>query len=220
LPEAYARCLHVQRQIHHGVKRIEDTQTREAFERSACFGDKCLDAMTEDRKYDIAVPLLSMIDVTNKLLTDYLKVVRRGFDDAEIRERVRGNLESLDVQYDRLWNLLNRETVASLKELSDSIDETKKELEEQPDPPGLPSDLPETVEDAVPPKAAELPVPLTPREVEVLKLMALGLSDRQIGERLFISPRTASDHVSNILRKLDVSTRAEAAAWAARSGIV
>ena len=57
---------------------------------------------------------------------------------------------------------------------------------------------------------------LTPRERAVLELLARGLSNRQIGKELFISTKTASVHVSNILRKLGVSNRVEAAAIAVR----
>jgi DNA-binding NarL/FixJ family response regulator len=60
---------------------------------------------------------------------------------------------------------------------------------------------------------------LTPREVEVLRLVAEGRSNRQVAEALFISAKTASVHVSNILAKLGVSTRVEAAAIAHRSGL-
>ena len=55
---------------------------------------------------------------------------------------------------------------------------------------------------------------LTSRERDVLELIGVGLSDKEIGEALSISPRTASKHVANILRKLDVSTRSAAAARA------
>ncbi|GAA2931040.1 LuxR family transcriptional regulator [Streptomyces enissocaesilis] len=57
---------------------------------------------------------------------------------------------------------------------------------------------------------------LTPREQDVLRLVAAGRSNRQIAEELYISPKTASVHVSNILAKLGVSGRGEAAAMAHR----
>jgi DNA-binding CsgD family transcriptional regulator len=60
---------------------------------------------------------------------------------------------------------------------------------------------------------------LTPREVEVLALVAAGRTNREIGAELYVSEKTASVHVSNILRKLQVSTRVEAAAVAQRLGL-
>jgi DNA-binding NarL/FixJ family response regulator len=60
---------------------------------------------------------------------------------------------------------------------------------------------------------------LTPREAEVLGLVAAGRTNRQIGEQLFVSDKTASVHVSNILRKLGVNSRVDAAAVAQRLGI-
>ena len=61
---------------------------------------------------------------------------------------------------------------------------------------------------------------LTQREREVLCLLAGGATNRAIASRLFISPKTASVHVSRILTKLDASTRTEAAALAHASGLV
>ena len=60
---------------------------------------------------------------------------------------------------------------------------------------------------------------LTPREREVAALVAEGLSNRQIAVRLVVSERTADVHVSNILRKLDLTSRAQLAAWAVRAGL-
>ncbi|MCX4470877.1 AAA family ATPase [Micromonospora sp. NBC_01655] len=61
---------------------------------------------------------------------------------------------------------------------------------------------------------------LTVREQEVLRLVAEGLSNSRIAERLFISPKTASVHVSRIIAKLDVGNRVEAAAVAHRLGLL
>jgi DNA-binding NarL/FixJ family response regulator len=69
------------------------------------------------------------------------------------------------------------------------------------------------------PPAPAAQLGLTPREVEVLALVAAGRSNRQIAQALFISPRTASVHVSNILAKLGVAGRVEAAAVAHRLGL-
>jgi DNA-binding NarL/FixJ family response regulator len=51
---------------------------------------------------------------------------------------------------------------------------------------------------------------LSPREIEVLQLVAEGLTDRQIGERLSISAKTVSEHVENVRNKLGASNRASA----------
>ncbi len=55
---------------------------------------------------------------------------------------------------------------------------------------------------------------LTPREHEVVALLASGLSNRDIARKLFISPATAARHVANILAKLGFSSRSQVAAWA------
>jgi DNA-binding CsgD family transcriptional regulator len=72
--------------------------------------------------------------------------------------------------------------------------------------------------DAPPPDPAA-GLGLTGREVEVLRLLADGRTNRQIGEQLFISAKTASVHVSRILMKLGVANRAEAAGTAHRMGL-
>ncbi len=61
---------------------------------------------------------------------------------------------------------------------------------------------------------------LTVREIEVLRLLAQGNSTREISETLFISPRTAATHITNILGKLDMSSRTAAVAYAMRTGLV
>ena len=61
---------------------------------------------------------------------------------------------------------------------------------------------------------------LTAREIEVLALVAQGISNQEIGERLFISSFTVKRHIANILTKLDLPTRAAAAAYAIREGLL
>ena len=61
---------------------------------------------------------------------------------------------------------------------------------------------------------------LTPRELDVLKLVAQGLSNPDIARRLFLSEHTVHRHLANILRKLGLSSRAGAAAWGVRTGLV
>jgi pimeloyl-ACP methyl ester carboxylesterase/DNA-binding CsgD family transcriptional regulator len=64
------------------------------------------------------------------------------------------------------------------------------------------------------------PVPLTPREREIVALIGQGLSNREIAEVLFISTRTAERHVANIFDKLGVNTRAQVAVWATATGLI
>jgi DNA-binding CsgD family transcriptional regulator len=68
--------------------------------------------------------------------------------------------------------------------------------------------------------AAQPPAGLSAREIEVLRLVAAGLTNRAIADALTISERTVDRHVSNIFTKLDVSTRAAATAFAYRYGLV
>lgn len=77
------------------------------------------------------------------------------------------------------------------------------------------------LDDAAPQAAEpEAPFGLTEREREVLALVAAGRSNGQIASALYISPKTASVHVSNILTKLGVSGRVAAAGVAHRLGLV
>lgn len=73
---------------------------------------------------------------------------------------------------------------------------------------------------AVAPAQAAQAEPLTPREQEVLRLLALGLGNDEIAETLFIAKRTVQNHVSNIYGKLGLDSRAEAVLYAIRHGIV
>jgi DNA-binding CsgD family transcriptional regulator len=70
-----------------------------------------------------------------------------------------------------------------------------------------------------PPDSGQTSHGLTPRELEVLRLLAAGYTNPQIGEALYISRKTASHHVSSVLAKLGVATRVEAAGVAHRLGL-
>jgi len=63
-------------------------------------------------------------------------------------------------------------------------------------------------------------VPLTNRELQVLRHVAMGLSNREIGRSLGISIETVKEHVQNILRKLEANDRTQAAVWAVKKGLV
>ncbi|HEX4416155.1 MAG TPA: response regulator transcription factor [Lacipirellulaceae bacterium] len=63
-------------------------------------------------------------------------------------------------------------------------------------------------------------VPLTPRESEVLKQVALGLTNKEIAKMLHISYETVKEHVGHILQKLGVGDRTQAAVWAVRRNLV
>jgi DNA-binding NarL/FixJ family response regulator len=63
-------------------------------------------------------------------------------------------------------------------------------------------------------------IPLTNRETQVLRHVALGLSNKEIGRSLQISIETVKEHVQNILRKIAVTDRTQAAVWAVRKGLV
>jgi len=73
--------------------------------------------------------------------------------------------------------------------------------------------------ESMPPGEPSFPDGLTGREVEVLRLIAAGMSNRQIAHELFISPNTAANHVRSILAKTECLNRTQAAAYANRHGL-
>jgi HD-GYP domain-containing protein (c-di-GMP phosphodiesterase class II) len=70
------------------------------------------------------------------------------------------------------------------------------------------------------PRRREGPAGLTQREVEVLRLLAQGLSNKEIAERLVISPKTAGSHIEHIYAKIDASSRATASLFAMQHGLL
>ncbi|MCA9876844.1 MAG: response regulator transcription factor [Thermomicrobiales bacterium] len=81
-------------------------------------------------------------------------------------------------------------------------------------------DAPRAVPPPSPGPAPRVALGLTRRERQILSLLCQRLTDPEIAEQLFISPYTASKHVSNVLGKLGVANRREAAAFAVRHGLI
>jgi DNA-binding NarL/FixJ family response regulator len=73
---------------------------------------------------------------------------------------------------------------------------------------------------ATPRRSGEVEVPLTQRESEVLRQLAHGLTNKEIGQSLGISYETVKEHVQHILRKIGVNDRTQAAVWAVRKNLV
>ena len=73
---------------------------------------------------------------------------------------------------------------------------------------------------ATPRVSADVEVPLTQRESEVLRQLAFGLTNKEIAQALGISYETVKEHVQHVLRKIGVSDRTQAAVWAVRKGLV
>lgn len=104
---------------------------------------------------------------------------------------------------------------ASADEFIESIKRAYKG--EGPADGSWPAEIRETLAKRTDPVLDE--VPLTKREYQVLRHLAFGLSNREIGRSLSISIETVKEHVQNILRKLDAADRTEAAVWAVKRNL-
>lgn len=82
------------------------------------------------------------------------------------------------------------------------------------------ADLLQHVDNQGQPKPSQLSDPLSSRETEVLTLIARGLGNREIADALFVSEKTVKTHVANILQKLNVKSRTQAALYAMRENLV
>jgi LuxR family maltose regulon positive regulatory protein len=154
-----------------------------------------------------------------------LDEARRSFEDAVDLYRHAGapyELARARIELGRVLGALGRidPAVQEARRAVDLLSELKAELElsraralleslSRPGRPGRPSAKP------MPDRAG-----LTSREIEVLGLVAIGLSNHLIGERLFVSEHTVHRHLSNIFSKLSVSSRAAAVAQATRRGLL
>jgi DNA-binding CsgD family transcriptional regulator len=149
---------------------------------------------------------------------------RGELDTAETHLRTSLKLaEACDLPYERALTLLGRAGLEIAKgnrrEAVDLLGEVRRVGAELGARPLL--DRAERLTPMLsPPRTSEALYGLSARELEVLRLLVEGLSNKEIGDRLFISHRTAMQHVSSILRKLDVENRSAVAARAVRENLV
>jgi DNA-binding CsgD family transcriptional regulator len=222
---AYARCVEVQQRIHGLAGSIDEPRMSSQLTRITVLIDQILDVITEDAsdedaKDEVSGPLLALMQTTVDLLTHYGKLVRRGFDDAEVQERVRSSLATLDDGYEEFWTRINRIAVVDLEALSEMIDEMNKRL---PLPPEAHQELPARAAgpaQSVPPEIAKLIASLTPRQYTILCMLPSGKTDQEIADLLFNAKRTVTTHIGEIYAKINVRNRAEAVAFAVRWGLV
>jgi DNA-binding NarL/FixJ family response regulator len=184
----------------------------------ACNGKEAIDACRQHRPHvlvlDLNLPDISGVDVTRQLveigsevrililtavedersLFESIAAGARGYllKDASIDELVAG---IKTVAADKAV-LHPRSTLSLLNEFQRTMQSSKKPLEAY----------------------QKVVSSLTPREQEVLRLLGQGLSNKEIGERLVISEKTAKTHVANLLRRLGVKDRVAAAIFAVKAG--
>jgi hypothetical protein len=126
--EAYAISLGLQRKFRVAASHIADEELAEQLRRIASWIDRILQTIVEDDKNQASLTLINLTETTDDFLTAYLKVSRRGLVGSDARERVRGNLATLETAYERFYERLNRDAVVDLEALSDTIEFNLTEL--------------------------------------------------------------------------------------------
>lgn len=132
--------------------------------------------------------------------------------ETSLRERIGEHVWAAQARIGERWTLEEAVNMAL-----GWLQEVGVALEEAPPTPVRPGTPKPPAESESATTGVEL---LTRREIEVLRLLARGLSDKDIAEQLSISPRTAMTHVSNILAKLKVNRRSAASTVAIRAGLI
>jgi DNA-binding CsgD family transcriptional regulator len=216
---AYDECRRLQARIATLCGTMSDIRTRELTQQIVIHIDQIMEVIAEDNHPEICLKLIEPLTVTDTFLTNYAKLLRRGHDPAEMKERVRANLIMLDHGFGEIWQELIQETVVDLGKLSDVIEETIEQLPVPADVATLPPELPESVGQSHPPHVAALVASLTPRQLAILRILTTGRTDQEIADMLFISKRTVTTHLTEIYDKIRVRNRAEAVAFAVRWGL-
>jgi DNA-binding CsgD family transcriptional regulator len=216
---AYDECLRLHTHIMSLCGAIADLKTRDLVQRISTRIDQILEVVTEDDHPEVCLKLLEPLTVTDNFLAHYVKLLRRGHEPAEMKERVRANLTTLERGFADIWQELIQEAVVDLGKLSDVIEETIEQLPVPVDVASLPPELPEGAGRSHPPHIAALISALTPRQVAILRILTTGRTDQEIADMLFISKRTVTTHLTEIYDKIQVRNRAEAVAFAVRWGL-
>jgi NarL family two-component system response regulator LiaR len=154
---------------------------------------------------DLMMPEMDGIAATRAILADYPEIKIIAMTSFEDEKLVHGVLAAGAISY-LLKNVTSEELVKAIRDAVSG----KSTL--------APEAARVLVEDTRPAKAS--PCDLTGREMEVLRLLVEGHSNQQIAEALVISLATAKAHISSILSKMQVSSRAEAIAYALKHKIV
>jgi NarL family two-component system response regulator LiaR len=166
---------------------------------------RCAELQPDVVLMDLVMPVMGGIEATRAIRAAHPQIHIVALTSFNEEDLVQGALSAGAVGY-----LLKN---TSIDQLSDAIHAAYQ---------GESRLSPETTQVLI--KATTAPPPLghdlTEREIEVLALMVEGLSNPDIGERLYISRSTVKNHVSNILSKLVASSRSEAVAMAVQHGLV
>ncbi len=161
-----------------------------------------MDGLTATRAIKHEFPTISVLMLTMHENQDYLlEAIRAGAAGYVLKDAPQHELATA------IRRVLGGETTLDRK-LSTKL--LQRLATEAPDPPDIPPE----------PERAKLPQPLTPRELQVLELLALGQTNRQIAEGFVISMGTVKNHVEHIIAKLEVSDRTQAVVRALRLGII
>ena len=214
--EAYARCIRLSQEIAALADGIGDREMLATAHQVSLQIDQILDVIAEDEKYQASTSLLELMTPTRELLSRYARLVRRGLDGPEVQDRVRENLATLDNAYRGFWKRLNADALPDLDDLGELIERNLSQMTLPREAPSLPPRLPAEVTRSIPTEIAAQIASLTPRQLEILRLLPTGATDQEIGDMLFIAKRTATTHLGEIYGKINVRNRAEAVAFAVR----
>lgn len=206
-----------QQMVRAGFRMILEAEPDMRIVAEAGDGQEALEAARRTRPavvvMDIRMPVLDGVEATRRLLTEldqppYVVIVTTFDDDENLYEALRAGASGFLLKNAPPEQLVEAVRAVGAGEGVLSTSVTRRVIEElarrSPREPPRPAALEE----------------LTEREVEVLRLVARGLSNAEIAKELVITPGTAKTHVSRILMKLGVRDRVGAVVFAYESGLV